>query len=256
MHIELWQFLIVCPLVGLAGFIDAVAGGGGLIALPAYMLAGLSVHEAIGTSKLSATMGSALATLRYARAGFIPLKITLLCVPAALIGSTMGANISLSVSDIYLKIIILLLLPFLAYRLTRKNTIDRVYEPYGETKTLLLSLLVSFVIGMYDGFYGPGTGTFMIILFVSLAHLSLDKAQGVSKAVNLASTAIALVIYLANGKTIYSLGLAAGACNLIGAYIGTRFYGSRGAKAVKPVMLAVLLIFFIRIAAELLQGRA
>ncbi|MBQ2455756.1 MAG: TSUP family transporter, partial [Firmicutes bacterium] len=122
------QFLIVCPLVGLAGFIDAVAGGGGLIALPAYMFAGLSVHEAIGTSKLSATMGSTLATIRYARAGYIPLKITLFCVAAALAGSSIGANISLRTSDFYLKIIILILLPFLAWRLTKKNAIEKVYE--------------------------------------------------------------------------------------------------------------------------------
>ena len=248
------QFLIVCPLVGLAGFIDAVAGGGGLIALPAYMFAGLSVHEAIGTSKLSATMGSTLATIRYARAGYIPLKITLFCVAAALAGSSIGANISLRTSDFYLKIIILILLPFLAWRLTKKNAIEKVYEPYDDTKTLVLSLIISFVIGMYDGFYGPGTGTFMIILFVSVAHLSLDKAQGISKAVNLASTAAAMVIFLNDDKTIYSLGIAAGICNLIGAYLGTRFYGSKGARAVKPVMLVVLAVFFIRIVSELIRG--
>ena len=181
----------------------------------------------------------------------MPLKLTLICCVAALAGSTIGAKISLSLSDKYLKIIMLVLIPFLAYKLTRKNTIEKVYEPYDEKKTLLLSVLVSFVVGMYDGFYGPGTGTFMIILFVALAHHTLDTAQGISKAVNLASTATALVVFLQDGKAVWQLGLVAGICNIIGAYLGTKFYGSKGAKAVKPVMLCVLVIFFIKIITEL-----
>ncbi len=254
MEIGLLQYLIICPMAGLAGFIDAVAGGGGLISLPAFMLAGLPVHIAIGTGKLSGTMGATVSTYRYAKAGYIPVKTTLCCVPAALIGSSIGAWINLSISEIYLKIIMLVLLPLLFFRLTKKSAIEKEYEPYDEKKTLLLSLLVAFAVGMYDGFYGPGAGTFMILLFVTLAHHSLDKAQGISKAVNLASTATALVIFLMNGKALYSLGLAAGACSIAGAYLGTRFYGNKGVKAVKPIMLTVMVIFFVKIVSELIQG--
>lgn len=254
MEIGLLQYLIICPMAGLAGFIDAVAGGGGLISLPAFMIAGLPVHLAIGTGKLSGTMGATVSTCRYAKAGYIPVKTTLCCVPAALIGSAIGARINLSISELYLKIIMLALLPLLFFRLTQKSAIEKEYEPYDEKKTLKLSLLVALAVGMYDGFYGPGTGTFMILLFVTLAHHSLDKAQGISKALNLASTATALVIFLMNGKAIYSLGLAAGVCNIAGAYLGTRFYGSKGVKAVKPIMLTVLAIFFVKIITELLQG--
>ena len=107
MELHLMHFLIVCPLVFLAGFVDAVAGGGGLISLPAYMIAGLPVHFAIGTNKLSSGMGTTLATARFAKNGYIAWKNALLCIVTALIGSSLGAKLALQLDDYYFKRLIL-----------------------------------------------------------------------------------------------------------------------------------------------------
>ncbi|MDY4954382.1 MAG: TSUP family transporter, partial [Candidatus Onthomonas sp.] len=88
-------YLIICPLVGIAGFVDAIAGGGGLISLPAYLIAGVPVHTAIGTNKLSSSMGTAVSTFRYAREGFIPWRQALICLVFALTGSAIGARLTL-----------------------------------------------------------------------------------------------------------------------------------------------------------------
>ena len=114
MELHLMHFLIVCPLVFLAGFVDAVAGGGGLISLPAYMIAGLPVHFAIGTNKLRTT----LATARFAKNGYIAWKNALLCIVTALIGSSLGAKLALQLDDYYFKRLILVILPCTALYLT------------------------------------------------------------------------------------------------------------------------------------------
>ena len=93
------HFLIVCPLVGLAGFIDAIAGGGGLISLPAYMISGLPAHTSIATNKLSSSMGTAVSTYKYARSGYIDWRLAVFCVISALLGSAIGAKIALLISD-------------------------------------------------------------------------------------------------------------------------------------------------------------
>lgn len=115
MNDSVLPFLIVCPLTFLAGFVDAVAGGGGLISLPAYLIAGLPVHMAIGTNKLSSGMGTAIATGKLPKSGQIPWKQALLCVCVSLIGSGLGARLALSVDAEVLKRILLVILPLSAY---------------------------------------------------------------------------------------------------------------------------------------------
>ena len=114
MTITFIQYIIVCPLVFLAGFVDAIAGGGGLISLPAYMLAGLPVHNAIGTNKLSSAMGATLTTARFAKSGFIKLRFAIPCSAAALLGSAIGARIALLIPEHVFKIIMLFVLPLVA----------------------------------------------------------------------------------------------------------------------------------------------
>ena len=111
MELTALQFLIVCPLVFLAGLVDAMAGGGGLISLPAYLISGLPVHYAIGTNKLSSGMGTTLATWRFARSGYIHWKLALFCAVCALVGSTTGARLALLIPDAAFRVIMLVVLP-------------------------------------------------------------------------------------------------------------------------------------------------
>lgn len=177
------EFLIVCPLVFLAGFVDAIAGGGGLISLPAYLIAGLPVHTAIGTNKLSSGMGTAVATWRFWQKGYIPVKEALAGILLALAGSWTGAKIVLMIDDSVFRIIMLFVLPLTAiYVMCNKSMGEHVkQESLSARRTILLVAVVAFVVGVYDGFYGPGTGTFLMILLTSAAKLSLQKAAGVTK---------------------------------------------------------------------------
>ncbi|MCD8224412.1 MAG: sulfite exporter TauE/SafE family protein [Clostridiales bacterium] len=251
MDITKLQFMIICPLVFLAGFVDAIAGGGGLISLPAYMIAGLPVHMAIGTNKLSSGMGTSVATWRFSRKGYICWKQAIVCVVCALVGSATGANIALLISDAYFKMIMLVILPLTAAYVLHCRSFDIQKTPYSMEKTTALSMAVALVIGVYDGFYGPGAGTFLILLLTAVAHMPLRSANGVAKVINLTTNISALAVYLLNGKVILALGLTAGCFSVVGNYAGTCFFSHWGAKSVKPLMLTVLVIFFVKVCSEL-----
>lgn len=252
MEITWITFAIVCPLVFLAGFVDSIAGGGGLISLPAYLIAGLPTHAAIATNKLSSAMGTTLTTANYARKGFIPLKQAIGCVICALIGSGIGANLALLVNDRYFKFIMVLILPLTAYYVIRSQALIAEKEPYPPLKTALLSMAVALPIGMYDGFYGPGTGTFLILLLTGLAHMRLEKANGVAKAINLTTNYTSLYVYLTNGKVMLLLGLVSGLFCLAGNWLGSNMFIHGGSKSTRPIMIFVLVLFFVKVLFELI----
>lgn len=254
MEITLIQFLIVCPLVFLAGFVDAVAGGGGLISLPAYLIAGFPVHFAIGTNKISSAMGTTLTTIRYTKSGFIPWKQAIFCVLFAFAGSACGANLALLINDGVFKIIMLVILPLTALYVMRGKALSGDKEPYSAVKTTVLACAVAFSIGAYDGFYGPGTGTFLILLLTAVAHMPVTEANGVSKAINLATNLSALVVFLINGKVVFAIGLVAGLFSIAGNWLGSSLFKKGGSKAVKPIMITVLVIFFVKVLYEVIGG--
>lgn len=248
------QFLIICPLVGLAGFVDAIAGGGGLISLPSYLIAGLPVHSAIATNKLSSCMGTTIAMGKYAKNGYIPWKTAIPCVIFAMIGSSLGARIALQISDYYFKRVILVILPLTAVYIYRNKAMTQEKEPLPFHKTALIASCVSLIIGMYDGFYGPGTGVFIILLLTGLAHMGLKEANGLCKTINWTTNVSSLTVYLLNGRVMLLLGFTAGCFNIIGSYLGVKTFEKKGAKSVKPLMLVVVAIFFVKVLLEIIQG--
>lgn len=252
METTLLQYLIVCPLVGLAAFVDAVAGGGGLISLPAYMIAGLPVHYAIATNKFSACMGATMAMGKYAKAGYISWKTALPCMATAMMGSALGARIALMVSDYYFKRVILVILPLTAIYILKDKTMTQEKEPLPLWQTIVVGCMVSFVIGIYDGFYGPGTGVFLILLLTGLAHLGLRESNGLCKAVNWTTNVSALAVFILNGRVLIPLGLTAGCFSVIGGYLGARTFEKKGAQTVRPLMLIVLTIFFVKVISEIM----
>lgn len=164
------QYLIVCPLVFLAGFVDSIAGGGGLISLPAYIIAGVPAHFAIGTNKLSSTLGTSISTWRYLKQGYLKGKQLILPVVCAcftaLAGSYLGSSFSMMVSDTVLKHMMMVALPIVAFYVLRNKNMGAETEQQAlpVRAMLCISMAVAFVIGMYDGFYGPGTGTFYLLI--------------------------------------------------------------------------------------------
>ena len=249
-----WQtFLILLPLTGLAGFVDAIAGGGGLISIPAYMLAGCPPHIAIATNKVSAGMGLITANYRYAKSGYVRWKLSAICAVAALCGGSIGAKLSLMLSDRYFKIFMLLILPATAAFVMKGRILEDNKEDLGFARTVVIACAVALTVGAYDGFYGPGSGTFMLLLLAGAAHMKIQEANATAKVINLCTCISSLTVYLINGQVLIILGLAAGLTSTIGAWIGTKMFDRDGSGIVKPIIVLVIAIFFIKIIIELIS---
>ena len=244
-------FLIVCPLVALAGFVDAIGGGGGLISLPAYLLAGLPTHNAIATNKLSAACGTALATARFALKGYIDWRLALPGMVTALAGAWCGAHLSLLADSQVLTYVLYAVLPLTAFLVLRKDTFrERApadQTPEARRKTAIIAAAAALVIGVYDGFYGPGTGTFLIIAFSLLAKMDVRSANGQCKAINLTTNVTSLIVFLRSGQTVLVLGLVAAGCNMLGSYIGSGMAIKAGARITRPIILAVLALLALKV---------
>ena len=243
-------FLIVCPLVGLAGFVDAIGGGGGLISLPAYIIAGIPMHQAIATNKLSSACGTTLAVLRFWRNGLINMKLAGPSVVAAIVGSALGARISLLLDAMVMERALYIVLPVTAFIVMNKSLFG-AHEGSSivlNRRTYMTACLSAFFIGMYDGMYGPGTGTFLIIAFTVFAKMGVAPANAQSKIINLATNLASLAVFFLSGNVLVTLGLAAAACNMVGGYLGAGLVMKKGAKIVKPIILAVLGLLALKLA--------
>ena len=246
------MFLIVCPLLFLAGFVDSIAGGGGLISLPAYLLAGLPTHLAIGTNKLSSACGTSLTTIRFIRNGLVRWKLALPGVAAAMLGSALGSRLSLMADERLIRGLLLAVLPVAAFLvLNRRLFPDREQdEEVSASRTLTVCVAAALLIGFYDGFYGPGTGTFLIVAFTVFARLSVGTANAQAKVINLTTNLTALAVFLRGGTVLAPLGLAAAGCNMLGNYIGSGLAMSKGAKITRPIILAVLALLLVKLVSE------
>lgn len=238
----------MCPLVLLAGFVDAIGGGGGLISLPGYLLAGLPAHQAIATNKLSSTCGTALTTVRFARKGFIKWKQALPAVAAGLVGAWCGSHLSLLVDSDILEKVLYVVLPLTAILVLRRGVLKDTTEPVEPTrKTIIIAAAASLIIGAYDGFYGPGTGTFLIVAFSIFAKMDVRSANGQCKAVNLTTNVTSLIVFLRSGQVMIILGLAAAVCNMIGNWIGSGLALKAGTKITRPIIIIVLILLLLKV---------
>ncbi len=241
-------YLIVCPLVFLAGFVDSIAGGGGLISLPAYMFAGIPVHNAIATNKLSSSTGTVVSTARLIKNkkvdwGFVPGTVI-----GALIGSVAGGESGVDHQRPYFENGIGCDPADRSFCVLRDKNMD-VEVPVGMTKNkqYLIAIVCSLVIGCYDGFYGPGTGTFLLLVFTKLAKIPLEKATGNVKIVNLSSNISALITFILAGKILWGLGLAASCFSIAGHYVGAGMVVNNGVKVIKPIILIVLVLLLVKV---------
>lgn len=245
-------FLIVCPMVFLAGLVDSIGGGGGLISLPAYILAGLPMHGAVATNKLSSTTGTAISTIRLCRHSKIDFKLIIPAVALAISGALCGSRMSMLVDEKILKQFLLIVLPVTAFFVLRKNAFATEKEgTVSRKKTFLVSWIAAVLIGLYDGFYGPGTGTFYMIVFMSFAHLSAMDAAVNTKILNLTSNLTSLIVFLWHGECYIVLGLAAAVFSIAGNYIGSGMVLKNGTKVIRPVIVIVLALLFVKVLTEL-----
>ena len=258
MH-ELWMpepltlrmVLIVVVGVFLASFVDGIAGGGGIISVPTYFLAGLPAHLALGTNKLSSCIGTAVSTGRYVKHGYVDWKLGIPSILLALLGSHWGTLLQLSLDERILKWLLLIVLPIVAVVVLRQRQLPEERREMDERRRAAIVWLASFVVGGYDGFYGPGTGTFLLLIFCTLAGLELRTASGNVKLVNLASNLGAVFTSLMNGKIFLLLGLIGAVSSVAGHYIGSGLAIKDGSRIVRPVVLLVLVLLAVKVISEL-----
>lgn len=252
MELTWTTFLIVCPLVFLAGFVDAIGGGGGLISLPAYYLAGVPIHHALATNKMSSASGTIISTVRICRNTLINWKLAVPAVCLALLGSTIGTHLTMLTDEQILKHVLIVVLPVVAFFVLRKNSLVSEREKrLSAGKEAAITWIGAFFIGAYDGFYGPGTGTFMIIVLLGVAHMTSMEAAAYTKIVNLSSNIASLMTFLLGGQVIILLGLAAAVFSIAGHYVGSGLVLKNGTKIIRPIILVVLALLFIKILLEL-----
>lgn len=244
-------WLALAGFVG--GFVDAIAGGGGLITVPALLAAGLPPQVALGTNKLQSACGTLLAVSRYARAGLMKTPGLWLAVACSLLASVAGAQaVSVLSKDLLKQLIPWLLATVAVY--TAFNRRFGIVAGEQKVSPVWFAVLFGILLGFYDGFFGPGTGSFWTLAAVTLLGLELRGATGYTKAANLASNLGSLVVFLAFGSVHF---VAAGAMisgQLAGARLGSGLVIRRGAGFIRPVFLTMVFAMAAKLLWDTWQG--
>jgi len=243
------KYLILCPFLFLSGLVDAIAGGGGLIAFPAYVFAGIPAHIIIGSSKLGAFPGAIVAMLRFAKNGYVRWKLAIPCGVAGFIGAILGAMITLRLNESVVESMMFIVLPVVAFYMFRNKgaVSDDVVSGLSEKQIMTYALISSLVIGAYNGFYGPGCGTFLLLAFTGLVKLNTKESAGLTKVVNLAADVGGLCAFATFGKVDIMLGVVSAVFVMLGSYVGSGLVVNNGQKIVRPVILVVLGLLFAKL---------
>ena len=248
-ELALQVFLLLFLAGLLAGFIDAIAGGGGMVTIPAMLLAGIPPLQALGTNKLQSLFGSGSASWAYARHGHVDLRAQLPMVATAAAGAVLGAALATVAPTHWLQLALPFLLVGVALYFALKPDIGAVERQRRmEPRTFALTFVPA--IGLYDGVFGPGTGSFLMLGFVGLAGFGLLRATAHTKFLNFGSNVGAFGVFLAHGAVLWKVGLAMGAGQFLGAQLGSRFAMRQGARLIKPLLVGVSLLLAARLLAD------
>ncbi len=249
---EMWLIAAMFCVAILTGFIDSIAGGGGLIMMPSLLAAGLPPHLAIGTNKLQSVFGTSMSCWSYWRGGLVEVRKNLPLVALVFTGSATGAILIQQVSADLLRYIVPVFLILLAAyvifspRMTDEDAQERVslkgYAPVAGT------------ISLYDGFFGPGTGQFYTATLVGLRGFGLTRATANAKLFNMTTNWAAVIVFSLGGKMVWLLGFSMAAGAMIGGFIGSRFAMRHGAKLIRPLMIVASLGLTAKLVWDLLAN--
>jgi uncharacterized membrane protein YfcA len=234
-----------------AGTVDAVAGGGGLVTLPALLAAGFPAHLALGTNKGQSVFGAGASLTRFAAAGMVDWRRARLAFPAACAGSLAGAGLLLRLSPATLRPLVLALLVAVALFLALRRSPPRVTARSPPRRAPLAAAAIALVLGAYDGFFGPGTGTFLILAFASILGDGLARASGEAKVANFASNLSALALFAWRGNVVWAAALPMAAGQFVGGLVGAHLAIRRGDVFVRRIVLLVVLALVVKLARDL-----
>lgn len=231
-----------------AGFIDAIAGGGGLISLPAFSGVGLSLAIALGTNKLGAFFSTSGSALKYLTSGKVKLNLVKYMMPFSFIGGILGVKTAVKLDEktIY-PIVLVLLTLILLYTIKNKKMGEIDNEELILTKKkIIIGAIFAFILGFYDGFFGPGTGSFIIFMFIKIFKMDFINASGNAKFLNLSSNIASLITFIYYNKLSWVYGISMGIVMLLGSRFGAKTAIQKGSKFIKPVYIIITTIVLLR----------
>lgn len=241
--ITLQTLLLLCCFAFLAGFIDAIVGGGGLIQLPALLifLPHYAVPTIMGTHKLASVSGTLVSASQYVRKVKVDWKVIVPAIIVTSLFALMGARLVTSLDKNLLKPIILVLLVLVLIYTFLKKDLGTDHTPkYDGKKFLIGALLTGAILGFYDGFFGPGMGSFLIFAFVSIFGLDFLHASAYAKILNCASNIPAIIFFMSSGDVLFQVAIPLGIANIAGSIIGTRLALLKGSSFVRIFFLIVV----------------
>ena len=240
--------LVFLALAGFfAAFIDAIAGGGGLISMPAYLMAGVSPHLSLGTNKFSSTMGAFTSSYNFAKSGLVNFKLIKILAPFTLVGSILGVKTVLLLDESFLNVLVLVLILAIGlYTIFSKNIgADDNFHGLNK-KNLTLGIIFAFCLGFYDGFFGPGTGSFLVFGIIKIFKFDFLHSTANTKCLNFISNIAALITFALNNSINYKLGFVVAIFMVFGAKLGTKVAINKGSKIIKPIFITMSLAVAIK----------
>jgi len=255
--LNLSTFLILAVGCSLAGFVDALAGGGGLISLPAYLLTGIPIHFLLGTNKLTASPSAIVSAITFFKHGKVTTKFMKLFMPMAALGAFFGVKTVVLVDQTILRPFIMVMVLLVGVYTLFSKTIGSTNE-FDESKVrvrhYVVGSLFTFSIGFYDGFFGPGAGSFLIMFFILYYKMDFITSSGNAKAVNLTSNLMALTMFAIEGKVAYSVGLPIILFVAVSAWLGARLALKKGTKVIKPIFVTMSLLASVKLLFDMFKG--
>lgn len=247
------KFIILASLCFLSAVIDAMAGGGGLISLPAYYSIGLPPHIALGTNKLSASLSTFIAAFKFWQAGKVNFEFVGKLIAFSFVGAAIGVKTAIAIDPQYFKPISFILLIFVFIYTISNKKLGEVHEYKGITKeNLILGKIMAFSIGFYDGFLGPGTGSFLIFFIIKIFKVEFNSASGNAKILNVSSNIISIILFIVYGKVNFLYGIPVAFVMMFGALLGSKLAITKGTKLTKPVFLIVTSVLILKMGKEIL----
>lgn len=254
--ITIENLIFVAIALFLAGFIDSIAGGGGCISLPAFLLTGLPAPTAFACNKTSACLGTSVATVNFLKKGKINVKVTIISAVCGIIGSNIGARIILSMDPSFLQKIIVCVIPFVALflLLNKKYGDTNHFDSISKSKVIVVSVLSGLILGLYDGVIGPGTGTFAIMVFSFLLKFDLKTATGNAKLLNFCTGIGSVVHYLFSNVIIWPIVIITSLSDMLGNYLGSSLALKKNSSFIRVVMVVVMGILVIKLGYDTFTG--
>ena len=245
---------LLCIAGFLASFVDSIAGGGGLISVPAFMLAGLPPHMVLGTNKFSATAGSFTSSLKFIRSGNANFKLLKYLIPFTLVGSMIGVRTVLIIDQKFLNTLVLILIMFIGIYTLFSKSLGLEDKFHGLTKkNILCGILLAFSLGFYDGFFGPGTGSFLVFGLINIFGFSFVASSANARVLNFTSNVTALILFAISGKINYMFGIPVAIAMILGARMGTTVALNKGSKLIKPIFVTMSLAVALKMLVTLFQ---